>query len=719
MTRPTTTAEDPVAARSRIDTSRIPADGGERYNRLIFEKSPYLLQHAENPIDWYPWGEEAFAAAREKDRPLFVSIGYSTCHWCHVMEKESFEDPEVARVMNRHFVAVKVDREERPDIDSTYMAVCQMMTGSGGWPLNLALTPDRRPFFAATYIPKTPRQGMAGLIQLLEKIAELWLTDRSRLVLTGTEVYRALRESAETTGEPSPLDDSPLRQALAQYSESFDPTHGGFGGAPKFPTPHNLSLLLRIARRMEDEKAGSMALKSLQAMRLGGIYDQIGFGLHRYSVDQRWLVPHFEKMLYDQALTALACLDAYQYSREDFHARTAVEILEYVDRDLGDEKGGFYCGEDADSEGVEGTFYIWSPEEVRAALGEEAGRLFCRSYDISEEGNFEGRSIPHLEEDVATLADRIGVDPRELTSLLEESRKTLFAARQERIRPHRDDKILAGWNGLAVAAFARAGAILGRPALLERGRRAAGFLLENLRGPGGRLLRRYRLGEAAIPAFLEDYAFLAWGLFELHQAGFDAAHLKGALELTAEMEELFGDGRGGLYDVGKDAEEVLVRGRTLQDGAIPAGVSVAALNLLRLGRLTGDEAMVERGRTLLSGLLSTARRYPSAYAQQLIALDYALGPRVEIVLAPKGENLPEALLQEVRRRFLPGALLLVAPPRDRDLATLSPLVAGKEAQGGKDTAYLCRDSTCLAPTTDPEAFGRLLDETCGARGKGE
>jgi uncharacterized protein YyaL (SSP411 family) len=711
MKPPAHDEHDPVTRLSGVDLAALPPDGGELYNRLIFEKSPYLLQHAENPIDWHPWTAEAFVRARAEDKPVFISIGYSTCHWCHVMAHESFEDTEVAKILNRHFIAIKVDREERPDLDNTYMAVCQMMTGSGGWPLNLVLTPEKKPFFAATYIPRTARMGLAGLTDILEKIAELWLTDRARLLQTGQEVEQALLRLDQGAASGQPLSAAPLQKAFEQYRQTFDRQHAGFGQAPKFPTPHNLSLLLRIWQRTGEEQARAMALQTLQHLRLGGIFDQIGFGLHRYSVDARWLAPHFEKMLYDQALTVGACLDAWLATQDPFYAQTAREILAYVRRDLSHPDGGFYCGEDADSEGAEGTFYLWTPAQVAAVLGQELATVFCRSYDITEAGNFEGKSIPHLQEDIEALAKRVGVDPGQLADLLAEGRRQLFAAREKRVRPHRDDKILAGWNGLLIAALARAGAALNEPELTAAAGRAADFVLTRLRRSDGRLLRRWRQGEAAIPAFLDDYAFLGWGLTELFLAGFDSRYLEAASELTAAMLELFDDGQGGLFDTGADAEAVLIRGRSLQDGAIPAGTSVAALNLLRLGRLTGNPAMESRGETLLAVGLEQVGRYPAAYAQWLIALDYALGPKTEVILVPGADGRPpQEFLTELRNSFLPRTLAIVYQAGDSRLEGLAPIVQGKSASGGAATAWVCREQSCLPPVTTAGELTRLLTE---------
>jgi hypothetical protein len=702
--------EDPVERLSDIDPKTLPADGGARYNRLIFSKSPYLLQHAENPIDWYPWGEEAFARAESEDKPVFLSIGYSTCHWCHVMAHESFEDREIAELVNRHYIAVKVDREERPDVDATYMSVCQMMTGSGGWPLNLFLFPDKKPFFAATYIPRNARMGMIGLDALLPKVAELWYSDRDRLLRTGEEVGEALRHlDAEGKGGPEMLTQALLDKGYRQFLTSYDRQHAGFG-TPKFPTPHNLSLLLRHWRRTGEDEARGMALNTLQRIRLGGIFDHIGFGIHRYAVDAAWLVPHFEKMLYDQALAVTAYLEAFQVTGDSFYSQAAREILEYVLRDLSHPEGGFYCGEDADSEGAEGTFYLWTPGQVMEVLGEEIGTVFCRSFDITEEGNFEGKSIPHLKEDIGSLARRVNVPLDQLSELLAEGRERLFEAREKRVRPHRDDKILTGWNGLAIGALARAGAVLEEERFIERARNSAHFILERLRDGTGRLLRRFRRDEAAITGFLEDYAFFVWGLIELYMADFDSRHLRTAQDLTEQMEELFSDGQGRYFDTGRDAETVLVRSRSLQDGAIPSGNSVAALNLLRLGRLTGKGKIEARGEDLLKNWVARVDHYPSAYSQFLIALDYALGKKTEVVLVgEKNDPTTAELLTPLRLRFLPDTVVLLRHPDDGGLDAVSDLTAGKEKIEGKAAAYLCRERSCLQPVSKAGDLARMLE----------
>ncbi|RPH89976.1 MAG: thioredoxin domain-containing protein, partial [Desulfobacteraceae bacterium] len=478
-------------------------------NHLINEKSPYLLQHARNPVDWYPWGEEAFARAGEEQKPVFLSIGYATCHWCHVMAHESFEDEEVARLLNRHFVAVKVDREERPDIDQIYMSVCQALTGRGGWPLSLFLTPERKPFFAGTYFPKTSRLGMSGFTELLIQIASLWEKDRDRILKAGEEITQSVQSRVSSGGTGSVLDLKTLETGYDQLVKNFDSRWGGFGQAPKFPTPHHLTFLIRWDRRRPDSRAREIVTKTLEAMRFGGIFDQVGLGFHRYSVDAQWLVPHFEKMLYDQALLAMAYTEAYQAWQDPFHAQVVREIFTYVLRDMTAPEGGFYSAEDADSEGREGLFYVWKPEETAKVLGPELGALFCRCFDIQPGGNFEeGKSIPHLPISLSQAAAREKLPPEELTRRLEAARQTLFDLRERRIHPLKDDKILTAWNGLMIAALAKAAQALDEPAFARAAARSAGFILEKMRDPSGRLYRRFREGHLANPGYLEDYAYL-------------------------------------------------------------------------------------------------------------------------------------------------------------------------------------------------------------------
>jgi hypothetical protein len=703
-----------IAALDAIDRAALPADGGPHYNRLIFESSPYLLQHAANPVDWYPWGDAAFARSREEDKPVFLSIGYATCHWCHVMAGESFADPTVAAVLARHFVAVKVDREERPDIDQQYMTACQLMTGSGGWPLTLLLDPERRPFFAATYLPRSSRGGHVGLIELLEKVAELWLTQRAMLVSSGEQVAAVLSnlETGDGAGDAA-LTDRPLRQVLNDWRGSYDRHHAGSGGAPKFPTPHNLGLLWRLADRLAAPDAGAMAGATLRAIRGGGIYDQIGFGLHRYAVDAAWRIPHFEKMLYDQALYIHAALDGYQATGDPAFAAQARDTATYLLRDLRTGQGGFSCGEDADSEGAEGIFYLWTPEQVRAVLPKEQAELACRAYGITPEGNFEGRSIPWRAVADEELAAEFGAAPATLAEQLDAARRELLAARAERPRPLRDDKQLAGWNGLAAGALARGGTLLGEPEWLADSAAAIDFVLDAMVDRSGRLCRGWRRRRSSIPGFAEDYALLGWGLLELFLAGQQAVRLEQALRWSEATLELFGDGDGDLWESGADAEAVLGRGRNTMDSAMPAAGSVLALNLLRLADLTGQSRWRTAAERLLGRRLGRLGGHPVAHAQLLIALDYALGPAQQIVVVAGAAGAADAFVAEIGRRFLPRAVHLITGRGHEAVAALSQPAATHGEPGAATVAWLCSDRSCQPAATTPAALGAQLDRARG------
>jgi uncharacterized protein YyaL (SSP411 family) len=492
-------------------------------NRLAGEKSPYLLQHAENPVDWYPWGEEAFSKASREEKPIFLSIGYSTCHWCHVMERESFEQKDVAELLNRSFVSIKVDREERPDIDQVYMKVCQAITGRGGWPLSIFMWPDRKPFYAGTYFPKRSRMGMPGFMEIAGKIAELWSSERGQLNRISGEIMRAVAAGTKSLESPRRFPGPDLLDMTSrELARSFDPVWGGFGNAPKFPNPHDLIFLTRLHKRNPTSDSLEMAEKTLSCMRSGGIFDQIGFGFHRYSVDEKWLVPHFEKMIYDQALLALAYNEAFLATGDERHAKVVKEIFEYVTREMQSPEGGFYCAQDADSEGKEGAFFTWTPSQVVGVLGKDAGDIFCRAYGITPEGNFEeGRSIPHIPRTFEVLAGNLGMGLAELEELLEDGRRRLFEVREKRVHPLKDDKILVAWNGLMIAALARGSQSLGDLSYAQAAVGAANFIIERMRTATGRLYRRYRHGEVANPGYADDYALLIWGLLDLYETIFD------------------------------------------------------------------------------------------------------------------------------------------------------------------------------------------------------
>ncbi|MSM38031.1 MAG: DUF255 domain-containing protein [Geobacter sp.] len=590
-----------------VDREQLPTDGGELYNRLIFSASPYLLQHAENPVDWYPWGEEAFARALREDKPVFLSIGYATCHWCHVMAHESFADNEVAAFLNRHFIAIKVDREERPDIDDQYMAVAQLMTGGGGWPLTIVMLPDKRPFYAATYLSKLRRHGMPGLLDVLSRINDLWRTERSRLEQHCTVVMDGLREAPEVAdgqAEPQQLAD----QATAQLTRLYDTENGGFGTAPKFPMPLYHLFLLQRWRTTGDVSLQEMVSTTLYQMRFGGIYDQIGFGFHRYSVDRQWLVPHFEKMLYDQALMALVYLEAGKDMDNTFFVAVAEEILAFVLRDLALPDGGYACALDADSEGREGACYLWTPASVTAAVGEEAEQC-CRLFDVSSEGDFEGESILHLSRSLPDMARQWGMTPDALAAAVDRWRQKLLNARSARIQPLRDEKVLTAWNGLSIAALANGYAVTGNQTYLHAAEDAVAFVRTHLTDGEGWLMRSWFAGRVSVPGFLEDYAFFGWGLLELYRATGGSDWLAAARSVADRMLALFGSaGTGRLLD--SAGEELLVSRSSLHDGVIPSGTAVAVMILRQLGTLCGEESYLRRSRAIVTDSLCQVAHQP-------------------------------------------------------------------------------------------------------------
>ncbi len=684
-------------------------------NRLSLEKSPYLLQHARNPVDWYPWGEDAFQKAESEDKPIFLSIGYATCHWCHVMEHESFEDQDVARLLNERMVSIKVDREERPDIDQIYMTVCQTLTGRGGWPLTVFMTPQRKPFFAGTYFPKRGRLGMTGFVEILEQLSGLWRNDREKILEVGDRITQAIQPHSGVLSERW-LGLETLQNGFQQLSQNYDATWGGFSHAPKFPTPHHLTFLLRHQVRNPRQGALQMVEMTLDSMRRGGIFDHLGFGFARYSVDEKWLVPHFEKMLYDQAMLAMAYLEAFQITGHERHGCVAREIFHYVLRDMTSLEGGFYSAEDADSEGEEGLFYVWRPHEVMEVLGEEEGKIFCKFFDITEEGNFEGRrSIPHVRSSVEAMAPQFGLSVQELEDLLERGRKNLFGVREKRIHPLKDDKIITAWNGLMIAALAKGYKVLREPSYAEAAERAALFVLETMRGPYGRLYRRYREGDLAHPAYADDHAHFIWGLIELYEATLKGRYLEEALRLQEEMIRLFWDDQGGgFFFSGKDNEALIVRDKEIYDGAIPSSNSVALLNLLKLGRMTGKTEMEERADRTLRSFASMVFDYPSAYTQFLNAVDFVTGPAREIVIVGSGsDKTVQDMLRAVHTTFLPNGVILHYDPNSHEgegeyPASPAPFVAGMNTLDGRAAAYVCRGYSCEQPVTTVDALMRSL-----------
>ncbi len=669
-------------------------------NRLANETSPYLLQHAHNPVDWYPWGHEALARAKAEDKPILLSIGYSACHWCHVMERESFENPRIAELMNSSFVSIKVDREERPDLDGIYMQAVQAMTGQGGWPMTVFLTPDGAPFFGGTYYPPTDRGQMPGFPRVLLAIADAWQKRRDEVVASSARLRDELRASAQLSAAAGLLNDDMLREAARGLISQYDPDAGGFGRAPKFPQPMAIEFLLRWWRRTTDAQALDVVTHTLERMATGGIYDHLGGGFARYSTDNEWLVPHFEKMLYDNAQLARAYLMAYQATDNAFFQHVAEEVIEYVLRDMTDESGGFYSTEDADSEGEEGKFYLWTPSEVLALLGAEDGRLFCAFYDVRAPGNFEGRaSILRIQQTPLEVAQREGVSEAELLSALERGREVLFQARNKRVRPARDEKVLASWNGMMLRALAEAASVLDRHHFLRAAERNAEFLLSSMY-VDRRLHRTWKPGHSArLNAYLEDYANVADGLLALYEATFEPRWLEASMEFADRIVRDFIDAQnGGFFDTSSDHETLITRPKDIFDNATPSGNSVAADVLLRLAVLTDRGDYREAAEGVLRLLETAMRRYPLGFARALNALDFFLDTPREIAIV--GSDV-RALRRAVFEPFAPNKVVAGSGAR-------IPLLEGRDAPDGDALAYLCQHYVCQAPTSDANQLRRML-----------
>ncbi|MBI3251717.1 MAG: thioredoxin domain-containing protein [Candidatus Omnitrophica bacterium] len=669
---------------------------GAHSNRLIHEKSPYLLQHAHNPVDWYPWGEEAFEKARKENKPILLSIGYSTCHWCHVMEEESFENPETAALMNARFVSIKVDREERPDIDSVYMNYVTATTGSGGWPMTVFLTPDRKPFYGGTYFPPEDRYGMPGFPSLLRSLAEAWQTRRDEILKSADSAVKFLSEAK--AAPPGALSQEIFFSAFERYQSAFDAERGGFGPAPKFPRPHALSMLLGYWDRTGNTRALAMAEKTLTEMDEGGIHDQLGGGFHRYSTDARWRVPHFEKMLYDQALLARASLEAYQATHKARYARVARDILDYVLRELTDRAGGFFSAQDADSpdpadpsKKIEGAYYVWKKEEIEKILSEEEAKEFFSRYGVDE---------------VLFVAHpQAPPSPEPLLG-------KLWDARNKRPAPHLDDKILTDWNALMISAFCLGADVLDEPRYREAAAKAGEFIWDHLRDKKGTLLHRWRDGEAAIGATLNDYAFLIQGAIDLYETTFDEKWLSRALSLTDEMLARFwDDARGGFFLTGKDAKDLFLRPTEIYDGAVPSGNAVATLDLLRLARFTGREAFQKYAERTFGAFSREITAEPTAYPQMLVAFDFAVGPSSEIVIAA-GEKDPflKEVLKEIHLRFLPNKITILhrEGPAGEAMEKISPFIRTQTALNGRPAVYVCQNQVCQLPVTETAELRKLL-----------
>jgi hypothetical protein len=686
-----------------------------KLNHLANEQSPYLLQHADNPVDWYPWGEEAFAKAKAENKPIFLSIGYSTCHWCHVMEHESFEDDSVAKLLNDWFVSIKVDREELPEIDHVYMSVCQAMTGRGGWPLTIVMTPDKEPFFAGTYFPKDGRGQRSGMLQLLPIINDAW-TNKHAEIMKSVEQVKSYLVRANTRKLGDALDPKILETAYDDFVKRFDQDKGGFGKAPKFPSPHNLTYLLRYYHRTKNQNALLMVETTLKNMRLGGIYDHIGFGFHRYSTDKKWLVPHFEKMLYDQAMLAMAYLETYQITKNEFYASTAKEIFTYVLRDMTSPEGGFYSAEDADSEGEEGKFYVWTNKEIADILGEEDGLTFNTIFNILSDGNFHdeasgqqsGQNILHLEKHIKYTAESMDISPDELRENISNWRQTLFNVREKRIHPLKDDKILTDWNGLMIAAMARGSIALNDPSYAEAAQNSANFVLRKLRTKGGHLLKRHRSGKSSLDAHLDDYAFMIWGLLELYEANFNPENLSAAIELANIMvEDFWNDDAGGFYLGSDNTEELIVRAITAYDGAIPSGNSVAVIVLNRLARITSNMDWLDKAEKTIRTFQQDVLRMPTGHTNMLTGFMFSLDAK-EVVVVGDHTEVTKSFLQSISQSYNPNRVVLFK--KGENLSAIAPWTDSQTMLDEKPTAYVCKDFACNQPTHNLELALKQLAE---------
>jgi len=679
-------------------------------NALIHETSPYLLQHAHNPVDWHPWGVEALAKARAESKPILLSIGYSACHWCHVMEHESFENEDIARLMNENFVNIKVDREERPDLDQIYMAAVQMMTGQGGWPMTMFLTPEGVPFYGGTYFPPTDRYNMPGFPRILFSVAEAYRSQPEQVANTVTSMLGELRRIGMAEESRELLTTEVLDSAYRRIAKNYDRTHGGFGGAPKFPPSMTLEFFLHNFYRTQDPEALEIVEQTARKMAEGGMYDQLGGGFHRYSVDAKWLVPHFEKMLYDNALLARLYLHLYQLTKDEFPRRIAEEILDYVTREMTDPSGGFYSSQDADSEGEEGKFFVWSRAEIAGIVGTAEAAIFCDYYDVTESGNFEGKNILHVTASLDDIAGKHQVTVEQAREVIRKCREQLFALREQRVKPHRDEKVLTAWNGLMLTSFAEASAILDRADYRETARKNASFLLAELQ-QNGRLLRTYKNGAAKLNGYLEDYACLIDGLVSLYEATGELSWIEAAVRLAGTMiDEFWDEEAGGFFFTGRSHEELIVRSKEWLDNATPSGNSIAALILLRLNALTAHDDYRRRATTVLRLLSDQLRRYPSAFGLALQTLDFYLSSPLEIAIVGEGADSQLAQMkQAVWETYLPNRVIALLTAEFDRAPEVIPLFNGRNHVDRQATAYVCRSHACEAPVFSSDDLRRQLN----------
>jgi hypothetical protein len=714
-------AQEPPDSIEDTEESTLPEPTPKHTNRLVDETSPYLLQHAHNPVDWYPWGEEAFLKARDENKPIFLSVGYSACHWCHVMERESFENEEVAELMNENFVSIKVDREERPDVDEIYMAAVQAQTGSGGWPMSVFLTPDLKPFYGGTYYPPEDAFGRPGFKSLLRQIAGIWKENPERATSIASEILAVIDQNLSGHAGSGTLTVDLISSGAQQLAEDFDSVYGGFRGAPKFPSSPSIALLLREHARTGEAQLLTMATLTLDRMALGGMYDHLGGGFARYSTDEEWLVPHFEKMLYDNAQLAQAYLEAYQVTKSPLYKRVVEETFEYILRDMRDAGGGFYSAEDADSEGEEGKFYVWTREEILEHLGDEDGAFLADYYRVTSGGNFDSRehyhakqNILHLDHSLEATAEEQGTPVAELSERVEALKDKLLAVRNKRVRPGFDDKVLTSWNALMISAFAQGYQVLGDERYRDAAQEAARFLVTEMKD-GEELLRTHRKGHSRIPAFLDDYAYTIVALVDLYEATFDPQWLAEARTLTDGMLERFWDAEtNGFYFTSEDHKNLIVRTRPTQDGATPSGNSMAALGMLRLAKLLDRVDYYDKAKAVMEGNQALLARAPTAFLKMLGAVDFFLYPAKEVAFAgTPGSDEINAFLSALHGRFVPNKVVALIDPSTEDAESIGeqiPLLMGKTLIKGQAAAYVCKDFACKLPVTTPEAFLKQLGD---------
>ena len=703
--------------------SKLPKDGGDLWNRLIFESSPYLLQHAANPVDWYPWSEEAFQMALKLDKPIFLSIGYTTCHWCHVMEHESFEDSEVAALMNDAFINIKVDREERPDIDNIYMSVTQMVTGRGGWPMTIIMTPEKEAFFAGTYFPKTTRYSRIGMLELVPKVANMWNEEESRdsLISNAEEITKKLKNINRSIKNSGDISKEVFTKTYQSFNSRYDKEYGGFGSSPKFPKPHDYMFLANYFIRTKDPNALYMLEESLSKMRFGGIYDQIGFGFHRYSTDSKWLAPHFEKMLYDQALLIHAYLDTYIITGDEKYSNVVHEIIDYVLRDMTSSEGGFYSAEDADSEGEEGTFYIWKSIEILEVLGQEDGVFMNDVLNIQENGNWkEGKehhtNIPHRQSNWNQISKKYSLTVNEAKSLYEKSRIKLFNYRKDRVHPQKDDKILTDWNGLMISALSRAASILDNSRYEDAAIKSMDFISNHLTDKDGKLFKRIRIqkGKPGLNATIEDYSFVIWGAIELYQLTFDPSYLELASFLSDHTIDHFLDSNDGSFYFTSDyAEKLLIRSKDVYDGAIPSGNSVSAYNFIRLGRILSVPKYEEISSNLLSKYSNRLNNSGSNYSMMMRAVDFFNGPSFEVLIFGDKENKKtKKIISTINKTKRINKVVININSENREsLSSLMPYIEYfPKHEDDHPIVYICKNYSCELPTSDLAVIIELLEE---------